>query len=320
VLLPDLAALIEDATREGALRIALLARANYGTVLVKVARYREGIAYLEQVLEDLAVAGLKGDIGAAKGSVGTAWLKLGEYQRAIDVFREGLESLGDGSVAYQRDIWDGIAAAHEGLDQPREALVAFKSARALEQQLSDRSGVASLESHRVRSDMVRVTAELAKLADEDALTGLSNRRAAERVLRLHAQGASAFAILFVDLDHFKAINDRLGHAMGDRVLRECAHLMRQGSRAQDVIARWGGEEFLMILAGADAARAQEIAERLRAAVEGFAWSPLDASLSVTLSVGLASSAEARTVEALLQLADARLYAAKSAGRNRVVAA
>jgi len=85
--------------------------------------------------------------------------------------------------------------------------------------------------------------------------------------------------------------------------------------------RWGGEEFLLILMGADAASAREIAERLRSAVERFDWAALDRSLAVTLSVGLASSAEAAVggAGALLALADARVYAAKAAGRNRVVA-
>src|SRR6185503_10956532 len=124
-----------------------------------------------------------------------------------------------------------------------------------------------------------------------------------------------------DIDHFKAINDRFGHGMGDRVLRECAQLMRQGSRSQDVAARWGGEEFMLILVGADAARAGEIAERLRSTVERFDWAVLDSSLAVTLSIGLASSGETRSSDpgALFALADSRVYAAKAAGRNRVVA-
>lgn len=322
-LLPDLEALIRDASAEGCHRIALLARANYGTVLVKTARYAEGIEYLGKVIVDLGAAGLKGDIGAAKGSIATAYLKLGEFGRAIEIFHESLGFLGAGLVAFQREVWDGIAAAHEGLDQPREALAALKAARALEHRLADSSAVASLEKHEIRSDMARVTAELAKLADEDSLTGLANRRAAERALAVALEAASPapLALLFIDLDHFKAINDRFGHAMGDRVLRECAQLMRQGSRSQDIAARWGGEEFLLILIGADAARAGEIAERLRSAVERFDWAALDRSLSVTLSIGLASSAEAAGggAGALLAIADARVYAAKAGGRNRIVA-
>ena len=123
----------------------------------------------------------------------------------------------------------------------------------------------------------------------------------------------------LDLDHFKSINDRFGHAMGDRVLRECAQLMRQGSRAGDIVARWGGEEFLLVLLRSDAAGAAEIGERLRRAVERFDWSSLDRSLGVTFSIGLASSHEVEGAVPLLALADSRVYAAKARGRNRIVA-
>src|SRR5688572_28963787 len=101
-LLPDLEALIRDATAEGCHRIALLAKANYGTALVRTASFQEGIEYLERVIEALAAAGLKADIGAAKGSIGTAYLRLGQYERAIEVFRDALEYLGAGSIAFQK--------------------------------------------------------------------------------------------------------------------------------------------------------------------------------------------------------------------------
>ena len=322
-LLPELEALIRDATSEGCHRIALLARANYGTVLVRAARHAQGIDYLERLAGELAAAGLKGDMGAAKGSIGTAHLRLGNHEQAIATFREALDLLAAGSIAFQRDAWDGIAAAHEALDQPREALAAYKSARALEQKLADSSALASLEKREARSDMARVTAELAKLADEDSLTGLANRRAAERALSLALEGPNPIplAVLFIDIDHFKAINDRFGHAMGDRVLRECAQLMRHGSRSGDVAARWGGEEFVLILSAADAARASEVAERLRGSVERFDWQSMDPALAVTLSIGLACSTEAprHGAGSLLALADMRVYKAKAEGRNRVVA-
>jgi diguanylate cyclase len=322
-LLPLLEDLIRDATEEGCHRIALLARANRGTALVRVGRYEEGIAFLETVLVDLSAAGLSSDMGAAKGSIATAHLKLRRFERAVEIFREALGHLGESSMAFQREVWDGIAAAHEGLDQPREALAAIKCARALEIRLADSSAVARLEKNEVRADMAKVTLELARLADEDSLTGLANRRAAERALRSALEGGQTdpLALLFMDLDHFKAINDRFGHAMGDRVLRECAQLMRLGSRSVDLAARWGGEEFLLILVGADAGRAIEIAERLRLAVERFDWAALDPALAVTLSIGLASSSEIARGDAgaLLALADARVYAAKAQGRNRIVA-
>lgn len=323
-LLPALEALVRDAQAEGCHRIALLARANYGTVLVRSARYAEGIEDLQRLTPALEAAGLKGDIGAALGSIGIAHLRLGRPREAIGAFREGLAHLGLGSVAFQRDIWDGLAEAHEALDEPREALAAVKQARALEQKLADSSALASLEKLELRGSMARVTAELARLADEDALTGLANRRAAERALRaaLESPDPQPVSLLYLDLDHFKAVNDRFGHPMGDRVLRECAQLMRQGSRSGDLASRWGGEEFLVILQGADAARAREIAERLRHAIEGFDWHAIEAALGVTTSIGLASSTEVpgHDAHALLALADRRLYAAKAAGRNRVVAA
>ncbi len=172
--------------------------------------------------------------------------------------------------------------------------------------------------------MTRVTAEFARLADEDGLTGLANRRAAERALAefLRDPVAPPVALLFLDIDRFKGINDRHGHATGDRVLRECAQLMRQGSRGRDVVARWGGEEFVLLLAEADLPRAVEVAERIRLAVAKADWETVAPGLLVTLSIGIAASAEvpARDATSLVALADRRLYAAKAAGRDRVVAA
>lgn len=322
-IIPELEALIRDSEAEGCHRIALLARANYGTVLVRSAHYAEGIEYLSTLMPDLEAAGMKGDMGAAYGSIGMAHLRLDRYREAIAAFREGLAYLGLGSVAFQRDIWDGLAQAHEALDEPREALAAVKQARALEQKLADASAVASLEKLELRGNMARVTAELAKLADEDALTGLPNRRAAERALRaaLGSPDPQPVSLLFLDLDHFKRVNDEFGHATGDRVLQECAQIMRQGSRSGDLAARWGGEEFLVILQGADAARAHEIAERLRHAIQHFEWKAIAPALRVTVSIGLSSSPEVDggDLQALVARADERLYAAKARGRNRVEA-
>jgi diguanylate cyclase (GGDEF)-like protein len=270
---------------------------------------------------------MRADQGAAMGAIGNAYLKLGQFERAVDAYRQALVFLDGGSITFQRDAWDGIAAAYEGLDEPREALAAYKRARALEQRLIDSTAVANLEQHELRSGMKQVTAELSRLADEDALTGLQNRRAAERKLRDVFSGRSAaptppISVLFIDLDHFKHINDHFGHAMGDDVLRECARLMRQASRAADIAARWGGEEFILILIDADRARAGEVAERLRDAIAKYDWAQRAPGLKVTCSIGLAAAVECDSprAETLLALADARLYRAKESGRNRVTSA
>jgi diguanylate cyclase (GGDEF)-like protein len=154
----------------------------------------------------------------------------------------------------------------------------------------------------------------------DSLTGLFNRNALEqRLADLHGQPCNpaeglSHAFLLCDLDHFKRINDRFGHAAGDAVLQDVAYTMRGALRAGDSIYRVGGEEILVILPGAGHEDAMEIAERLRVAVR----ERRPVGVSVSLSIGVAV-AEPTTVDTddLLARADAALYAAKAGGRDRV---
>jgi diguanylate cyclase (GGDEF)-like protein len=157
----------------------------------------------------------------------------------------------------------------------------------------------------------------------DPLTGLYNRNALEqRLSELDGQPCDvseglSYALLLCDLDHFKSVNDRLGHAAGDAVLQEVAYTMRAALRAGDSIYRIGGEEILVVLPGADEAAATEIAERLRVTVR--ARRPV--GVPVTISIGLAiSRPDAVDTEDLVARADAALYAAKAGGRNAVVIA
>lgn len=154
--------------------------------------------------------------------------------------------------------------------------------------------------------------ELERLALTDGLTGLKNRRALDRAV---GQGAmTAGAVLFVDIDHFKAVNDRFGHDVGDAVLRALAGRLRQSLRLTDVVFRYGGEEYLVLLPGADAAGAREAGEKLRRAV---AEEPL-AGVACTVSVGGAVVGPGEDFWAAVRRADQAMYAAKAAGRNRVV--
>ncbi|MBV8379198.1 MAG: GGDEF domain-containing protein [Paucibacter sp.] len=150
-------------------------------------------------------------------------------------------------------------------------------------------------------------------AATDALTGLSNRRVLDELLA--TTGDAPLALLMLDLDHFKEINDRHGHAAGDAVLREFAERVRSQLRPNDVCARWGGEEFVVLLPCATLAQACEVGERLRQVV---AAAPLADRIEATVSIGAAASQPGETAEALLARADAAVYAAKNAGRNRVV--
>jgi diguanylate cyclase (GGDEF)-like protein len=156
----------------------------------------------------------------------------------------------------------------------------------------------------------------------DPLTGLCNRNALDqRLSELHGQPCDAseglsHALLLCDLDHFKRVNDQLGHAAGDAVLQDIAYTMRTALRAGDSIYRIGGEEILVILPGADEAAAVEIAERLRTAVR----ERRPVGVPVTVSIGLAVSRPDRVdTDDLVARADAALYAAKAGGRDGVVA-
>lgn len=163
--------------------------------------------------------------------------------------------------------------------------------------------------------------DLARLAREDALTRLPNRRAfdealAREVARAERSGAPLCA-LALDVDRFKRVNDLHGHAAGDAVLAAVAGRAAAALRAGDLLARVGGEEFAALLPGADLDAAADIAERIRAAVGG---APVDAAgrpLAVTVSVGCARLEPGEGGPGLLARADARLYAAKAAGRDRV---
>jgi diguanylate cyclase (GGDEF)-like protein len=170
--------------------------------------------------------------------------------------------------------------------------------------------------------------ELWRLSSTDALTGLVNRRRFEEVAtyeiaRCHRTGAP-LALLLLDLDHFKAINDGYGHGTGDLVLRAFAEAAQSALREIDTIARWGGEEFAVLMPDTAQQPAVAVAERVRRTAEGLTVmprsSPIDATipLSITVSIGVvAMEACALSLEAMLQLADQGLYAAKGAGRNCV---
>jgi len=170
-------------------------------------------------------------------------------------------------------------------------------------------------------------------ARRDPLTGLANRRRFDEVLaRAGAEGVGRdrpLALVALDIDHFKRINDNWGHATGDAVLRALAAVCTENVRGSDVVARLGGEEFAVVMPGAPLADAVSMAERLRAAVEAMHCVPVDdagrpladgAPILVTASFGVAECQAdgLASADALLPLADRRLYAAKTGGRNRVV--
>lgn len=197
--------------------------------------------------------------------------------------------------------------------QTEQALAEAQAQRARAHELAQANQ--SLQAHALT---------LAREARIDSLTGLHNRRSLDALLTAwHAsareRGRPLHAAL-LDLDHFKAINDRLGHAAGDEVLRLLGNILRGQCRETDLAARYGGEEFVVVWPGADRAAALRACERLRVAVQDHDWALLRQGLLVTVSLGVADLAQAESVSAALALVDEALYAAKRRGRNQVVAA
>ena len=183
-------------------------------------------------------------------------------------------------------------------------------------QIHERASVLENENATLRS---RIEV-LEQLAYVDSLTGLPNRLALEQhIARAHdharASGETlAFAI--ADIDFFKLVNDRFGHATGDAVLKEVGLILRSHCRITDLAARLGGEEFAIVMPGLSRREAFNACQRLRRAVEEFDWSSITHGLKITLSIGLTDSI-GETPAATLALADRQMYRAKLEGRNRV---
>lgn len=163
-----------------------------------------------------------------------------------------------------------------------------------------------------------------ELATRDDLTGLPNRRAMQDMIELERRrslrSGRPLQLAELDIDHFKRINDTHGHATGDRALQAFAGVVRACVRDTDVLARWGGEEFVLLLSETSAEDARELLERVRLAVAALEIPHPSGPLRVTVSVGLAQHRPADTVELTLERADQALYTAKSLGRNRIVTA
>ena len=244
---------------------------------------------------------------------------------------------------------DGVGLAYVDLKNPAPAPGGRGATLPLTQRLGIRAYLpSSIESHRKNAAYLRVaeagllalvalmlltlvltrpllrafrwTEEQASEARIDALTGLANRRALEEILAAEISRAQRFAhqlaVVLLDLDRFKEINDSFGHAAGDVMLRAVSRLLTSLARQGDTVARWGGEEFVVVLPETDLAGARRFAERLRRTIEAHAVGEMKTSASC----GVATMVPEDSVEELLGAADQALYQAKSNGRNRTESA
>jgi diguanylate cyclase (GGDEF)-like protein len=173
-------------------------------------------------------------------------------------------------------------------------------------------------------ELERALGRVRDMAMRDDLTGLYNRRQLMEYLyrqkALADRGTLAFALCYVDLDHFKRVNDLFGHKQGDEVLKAFAEIARKVVREEDFVARIGGEEFVMVLTNATLADAVQVSNRLRRQTQLMMIDPKAPDFAVTASVGVATYRAREAVEQLMSRADTAMYAAKTQGRNRVVVA
>lgn len=178
--------------------------------------------------------------------------------------------------------------------------------------------------HERNAQLASASAQVTHLANHDELTGALTRRPAWALLHEQARRAdgqhAGFCVAMLDIDHFKTINDRYGHAAGDEVLRRFAATARALLRPADAFARYGGEEFLLILDTGNLDAALAAVDRIRSATAALQWDEIDAAFKVTVSGGVAKRAPHEQLDALIQRADRALYDAKHGGRDRVVAA
>jgi diguanylate cyclase (GGDEF)-like protein len=232
----------------------------------------------------------------------------------VDAYSQGdlhlIQHLADqisGAVADAR-VFEDLETYRQTLEQR----VAERT-RALEEANRDKERLITALDERSRT--------FERASQEDPLTGIANRRCFDQRLAAELAGARAsgrpLTLAVADLDHFKIVNDRLGHAIGDDVLRHTAEILRRPCRPIDLVARIGGEEFALVLPGMTSEVARSYCDMVRRAFESHDWVSVHPNLRVTMSIGIAEWDGSGTSASFLQAADAQLYIAKNAGRNRV---
>ncbi|MBL0217029.1 MAG: GGDEF domain-containing protein [Myxococcales bacterium] len=254
-----------------------------------------------------------------------------ELRRIIQVLTDGLADVGAGTAAYHRQLLENGArfeAASRLSDLSRMRASITLEVAALRSAVAERQAAESTMTAAMRTeiDQLRAKVERANHAAQiDPLTQAANRasfdEALGRACELAESGGAGFALLLADIDHFKQINDTHGHPVGDRVLQGLVAFLRDRVRRDDLIARWGGEEFAIVLPGATARIAFAKAKKLVSELADADWT-IDAArtLRFSASIGVTAWRADDTPATIVERVDHALYAAKRGGRNRAVKA
>ncbi|MGM9490889.1 diguanylate cyclase [Ideonella sp. YS5] len=307
---------------------------NLGDALNHLGRHEEAARLLDTALQRAQQHRFDSLCWRVQCSLGELAVNRGQLTRAADELSHVIVAMGESppQVTLMRAL-RALSRARRGLGDAAGALEAFERFHGLQRRRSVAQLTAQAEHlvTRLEIEQTRLEARaqreranaLEEAALRDPLTGLLNRRGCERALHalLADRRGAPLSVAMVDVDHFKSINDAHGHAAGDHVLAALGRLLREHGRPHDVVARLGGEEFLLAWPGSSPAQAAEIAERLRQEVAGRDWRIAAAGLRVSISIGVAAllpaAAGGSTLGELLADADAALYRAKRAGRDCV---
>jgi diguanylate cyclase (GGDEF)-like protein len=307
---------------------------NLGEALLHSGRLDEAEALLEQALDRARGHGYEALAWRLRCSLAELCLLREDPQAAYEDLRLLLQEAGDRApAATALRAHHALYRAAKTLGHHEQALAQFEIFQGIERRRSiaqlmaqSRFFVTRLEAEQARERADQQAARAAVLqqhVEQDPLTGLGNRRCMESrmpaLLRAAEAGEQPLTLALIDADRFKTINDRHGHAVGDRVLQQLAQMLRENTRGSDLLLRYGGEEFLVVFPDTVADRAFEVCERLRERVEAWPWQDLAPALEVTLSIGLASTPPYAT-DLLIARADSAMYRAKHLGRNRVALA
>lgn len=181
--------------------------------------------------------------------------------------------------------------------------------------------VANEEKSELVAQLRQKAEALDRQTKEDSLTGLHNRRYLDDQLTQEISRALRFkrdlTVVMADIDNFKLINDRFSHQVGDEVIKIVARILRESCRMIDIVARFGGEEFVLLLIETPVHKARMLCEKIRSAIEQYDWSAIDPGLHVTISMGLTDDLALADPQAMLSDAEAKLLEAKRAGRNQI---
>ncbi|MGZ6267330.1 MAG: diguanylate cyclase [Candidatus Limnocylindrales bacterium] len=285
-----------------------------GEALAVLDQFRDRVGDITPAAQRAALAGIEARCLRLSGQAEKAVI---EAERAVAIVSVGGD---DHELMLQLDE---LADCQEAAGDAGAALATAREAKARMWTIHQRQTRQLVQEVWGRADFVRDQAtlqfqatEASRRADEDALTGIGNRRILERFVVGEAPEQNQLALIVVDVDHFKQINDSFGHRVGDNVLRRMGQLLKEEMRSHQVAVRYGGDEFLLGLLGTDLAAAAAFAERLRGRIEELDWSAIASGLRVTASLG-ASAGDRRLWRAVYSAADTALYAAKDAGRNAV---